>query len=249
MVTSLVSLDLETTGLSIYMDQITQVGVVLERVDNDGIILSTDTFASYVKCTKAISEGAKKVTGITEETLVNSCDFQQCFRDIISFLNTKCDKDDVRILVSYNGHRFDLPVLVAEVMRCGDGDPAAMLRRLKLDRSIDLLPTVKETYDYSKLPANKFGRASMKLGDVYRAVCGRSIIDAHDALADSKATLVVLHDDSLWPSLADTSRCIPAASLFNSCIDRIKSKTTKASTCSSHTIASFLGNKRKRDVL
>ena len=57
-------LDLETTGLSVWEDRITQIGAVATR---DKQIISE--FSTYVFTDRPIHPSAEKVTGISNETI------------------------------------------------------------------------------------------------------------------------------------------------------------------------------------
>ena len=88
------------------------------------------------------------------------------------------------VLLSYNGFKFDFPVLFAELSRAKLPIPPSL-------RFADMLVHVQRRC---------FGDLqSAKLTDVYRAVTGNMLAHAHSAAADAAATLA-LYNKALAPS-------------------------------------------------
>jgi hypothetical protein len=218
MSTVVLSLDLETTGLS-RDSQVTQIGVALELWEyekvqqqqddgyevkedkNDSIIRRTrlKPFASYVRCLQTEEFDAKviEVTGITQATLVNAPCLDVVMKKLVKHVNAQCAKAAVpsttpRLLMTYNGDNFDLPILVGDLSRHAGDDAMLILQQLKLSFNIDMLPCARASLDETCLVRNVDGRASYKLGDVYMALLGHKLQNAHDALADSNAVLDVV---------------------------------------------------------
>ena len=122
-----VFLDLETTGLSIFLDHIVEMGVVA----NTGEIFST-----VVK--PPVPSPSSSVHGIDNTELAKGPAFPEAFARLVRFLDglsenalsedesstdelavsrLKSSIPDV-ILVAHNGIRFDFPMLLSECYRC-----------------------------------------------------------------------------------------------------------------------------------
>lgn len=107
-----------------------------------------------------------KIHGITNADIENSPSFAEKANDILHFLND-CD------LAGFNVLKFDFPLLVEEFLRAGfDFD-------LKKRRIIDV--------------QNIFHKMEQRtLSAAYKFYCGKDLINAHSAEADTMATLEVL---------------------------------------------------------
>ena len=218
------SLDLETTGLSIWKDRFVQLGCCLWLVNLD--TKDFEHVADFeLNCRSPIPMHPKsiEITGITQEfvdkqflsakdvlirfrefldihcvlcstchLLLKSC---QCICSNCNIKNCKCDKRHEmsfpRVAIHYNGHGFDLPLIICESERCGLGGEN-YFRSLKLTSSIDLLKTAKEVLDTTKLHRNADGKCSFRLGKVYEALLSKPLLNAHGGLADSHAVIEIL---------------------------------------------------------
>lgn len=105
-----VSIDLETTGVSITQDAIVQVAVI--KFDPADMHNSIAEFQSLVKPGVPISQGAIDVHGITAEMVAMAPTFAEVFPEILAICQG-CD------LVGYNLKKFDLPLLLEECHRAG----------------------------------------------------------------------------------------------------------------------------------
>jgi DNA polymerase-3 subunit epsilon len=112
-----------------------------------------------------ISEEAIAVHGIMPKDLRNKPTFQQVAQKIYDFIGNAD-------LGGYNSNRFDVPLLMEEFARVGlDFDVSSR-------RSIDI-----QRIFYKMEPRT--------LGAALKFYCDKELVDAHDALADVKATVDV----------------------------------------------------------
>lgn len=103
----IVVFDLETTGLNVESDQITEIGAV--KIDNGNII---ERFSTFVKPTKRIPYDVTKLTGITNEMVENAPPVEFVIRDFFNFAEG-C------VLCGHNIINFDLPIIKREAMAIG----------------------------------------------------------------------------------------------------------------------------------
>ena len=157
----LVFLDLEATGLNVIRDRILQIAMI--KYFKDG--REPEEFEMLINPGIPISLEAMQVHGIQPRDVANKPTFQQVAPKILDFLG---DAD----LAGYNSNRFDIPMLMEEFSRVG----------LELDlnnrRTIDV-----QRIFYKMEPRTL--RAALKF------YCDEEMEDAHDALADVKATVSV----------------------------------------------------------
>jgi DNA polymerase-3 subunit epsilon len=158
----LVFLDVETTGLSVVVDRILQIGMLkiahltgakteLSMLINPGI---------------PISEASMAIHGITPKDVARKPTFAEVAQQLWDFIG---DAD----LAGYNSNRFDVPMLMEEFARVGK----------TLDISRRRLIDVQRIF-YKMEPRT--------LKAAYRLYCDAELSDAHDALADVRATHDVL---------------------------------------------------------
>lgn len=158
----LVFFDIESTGLNVIRDRIVQIALIkyspgvdtpkeLELLINPGI---------------PISEEAMAIHGITPEILKNKPTFEQVAKTIFDFIG---DAD----LAGYNSDKFDVPMLMQELDRCG----------------YDLNIEARNLIDVQKI----FYRMEPRtLKAALKHYCDQELTDAHDALSDVRATVDVL---------------------------------------------------------
>jgi len=190
----LISIDCESTGLSVYHDQIVELGAVLSLWDSVTLQWTgLPSFSRYARPTqKTMCGKASEITGITMASLQDQPTIQQVLEDFYHHLEEHCPDTNIsRLLLSYNGFAYDLPLLVNEIERYG-GSAITYFRTLKIQHTIDLLPFGRTCLDTSLLKRKATGSCSYKLGDVYLSVCLCPLANAHGALADSQAVLDIL---------------------------------------------------------
>ncbi len=154
--------DLESTGLNIMTDRIVQIAIIKYFADGR----EPQELEMLINPGIPISEEAMAVHGIKPADLRNKPTFQQVAQKLYDFIG---DAD----LAGYNSNRFDVPMLAEEFARVGiDFD-------LEKRRLLDV-QTI-----FHKLEPRTL-RAAL------RFYCGEDLEDAHDALADVRATVKVL---------------------------------------------------------
>jgi DNA polymerase-3 subunit epsilon len=121
-----------------------------------------------------IEESAQNVHGLTKEFILeNGVLLRDIFPEIQEFLGD-CD------VLTYNGNNFDVGFLYNDLKEIG--------LELDFDRTF---------YDAYVIEAKRYSRT---LTAVYKKYTGKEMVDAHDALADTLATIEVfkhqLADDS-----------------------------------------------------
>jgi DNA polymerase-3 subunit epsilon len=147
-----------------------------------------------------ISKEAEMVHGISNADLKNEPVFAEIADEILSFLEN-CD------LAGYNSNKFDLPLLVEEFLR--------------IDKDFDLRD--KKCIDVQ----NIFHKMEPRnLSAAYRFYCQKELTDAHQALADTRATFEVLkgqldkysgktHEDSKTGKITTLNNCVNLLSDFS----------------------------------
>jgi len=157
----LVFFDVETTGLNVIRDRILQIGMV--KLFKNG--QPAEELSMLINPGIPISEESMQIHGITPKDLANKPVFAQVAQKIWDFIG---DAD----LGGYNSNRFDVPMLMEEFARVGK----------ELDISKRRLIDVQRIF-YKMEPRT--------LKAAYRLYCQQELEDAHDALADVRATLDV----------------------------------------------------------
>ena len=161
----LVCFDTETTGLDVQRDWVIQLSLV--KVDAQ-TFEEVDTRDWYIRPSGAytIAPEAQAVHHITREKLETAgVLLRDVYADFVAFVSG-CD------MLSYNGNAFDVRILYYNFMREGLSFDFEALR----------------FYDAYLIEAT---RTSRRLGDVYRRYYGKDFEDAHNALADVRATIAV----------------------------------------------------------
>lgn len=229
---TVVFFDLETTGLSTKTDQITQIAAKTR--------CGTKKFITYVNCSKEISAGSSRVTGITRDTVKDAPQTKVVLEEFIKWLS---QMEKPVTLVAQNGERFDFPVLIAECIH--NGIPVT---DLPIDNFFDSLVWCRYYYKAHEMimdPITK--RQSYKLGNIYKVVTGKDLDGAHDAMIDVDATITVCKpcDDYFGVGSISVSDAIEKhkRALFGMEL-KITSKS-RMSNIRSGTIMDFL-NKTKR---
>lgn len=155
--------DLETTGTDVVSDRICEICIY--RVDR-GVLTKFNTMVDPLM---PIPVEASNVHGITNEVLQRyGAKRLEDYADLIKeFLENA-------VLVTYNGDRFDVPLLIQEFSRIGKPFKE---------------PTKIETIDAYSIYVRHHGRT---LTDAYRDYTGEEMVDAHKADADVEALMMIL---------------------------------------------------------
>jgi DNA polymerase-3 subunit epsilon len=154
--------DVEATGLSVIRDRIIQIAIV-KFFAKPG--KEPQELSMLINPGIPISEEAMRVHGITPKDVANKPTFPQVAQKIYDFIGNAD-------LAGYNSNRFDIPMLMEEFDRAGlDFD-------IENRRIIDV-----QRIFYKMEPRNL--RAAL------RFYCDRDLENAHDAMADVRATIDV----------------------------------------------------------
>ena len=153
--------DLETTGTDISKDRIVEIAVL--KLHPDG---TQEKKEWRTNPEQSIPAEAAAVHGITDEMVANEPTFKERSKEIYSFIKG-CD------LAGYNSDRFDIPLLVEELLR------AEVDFDFKNNKTVDV-QTIFHKMEQRTLTA------------ALRFYCNEELTDAHSAHADTKATHDVL---------------------------------------------------------
>lgn len=171
----IVFFDLETTGLTIGKDRIIEISMI--KLNTDG---TKDKYYSLVEPDGyPVSDGAREKHGYSNEDLLGHPKFKDIAKDVYEFVKD-CD------LGGYNAKRFDIQILVDELLRAG-----IFLNSRKAN-------VIDAFIIYSKMePRNLEG--------AYRYYTGNVLEDAHSADADIEATLEIFEKQiEKYDELPDT---------------------------------------------
>ena len=232
----LISFDCESTGLSAYSDQIVELGAVFRLWDSEtGVSTDLQSFSEYAKPTvRTMCRKAEEITGISMASLQGKASIQTVLNNFTKHVDMVCDDVDIpRLLLSYNGFSYDIPLMVAEIERYG-ASSIGYFRQLRIQQAIDVLPFGRSCIDTSILRRKANGSCSYKLGDVYSAVCNNPLLNAHGSLADSKAVLDILDYpeiqtcfQSLVSESPENKQCQNPMVLVRTIVARIATKNGK----------------------
>lgn len=154
-------IDLEATGLNVIRDRIIQIGIIKYPADGG----EPQELEMLINPGVPISLEAMLVHGIKPRDVARKPTFQQVAKKIYDFIG-KAD------LAGYNSNRFDIPLLMEEFARAG------IEFSLRKRRTIDV-----QRIFYKMEPRT--------LKAALRFYCGKEIENAHDAMADVRATIDV----------------------------------------------------------
>lgn len=247
----LVSFDLEATGLSKVQDQIVEFGAIVHLWSTgSSTFVPVSRFVSRVRPTVRHMGGkASEITGITMDMLKDAPGISHVLMQFQTHLETHCTDTSIpRILVAYNGFGYDIPLLVAELVRAGT-DPVAYVRSLRLEYTLDMLIFARSHFDTTHLRRNKSGSCSYRLSDVYAAVCNKPLDGAHGALADSQAVLDIMQTSDTLETLGGMlSSGTPGRCLTN-VMTMVRGLTKPpAKKTTSKRLCDMVHRKRTRDV-
>ncbi len=154
--------DLETTGINITQDRVIEIAIL--KIHPDG---TQETYLKRVNPEVKMTEENMAIHGITNKELENEPTFGELAPEIKAFI-ADCD------FGGYNSNRFDVPVLVEEMLRV---DPTFNISKAKF---IDV--------------QNIFHKMEQRtLSAAYKFYCGNDLVNAHSALADATATWEILN--------------------------------------------------------
>ncbi len=158
----LVFFDIESTGLNVVRDRIVQIALIKYFADGK----EAEELEMLVNPTIPISQEAMDVHGITPDKLRGKPTFRDVAQQLYDFIG---DAD----LCGYNSDRFDVPMLMEEFARVG------------IEFNLDNRKSIDVQKIFYKMEPRTLQAA-------LRLYCGKTLEDAHDALADVRATVDVL---------------------------------------------------------
>ncbi len=153
--------DLETTGLNIGKDKIVEISIL--KIFQNG---NKESRTWLVNPEIEIPKEATEVHGITNEKVANEPSFKELANDVFNMIDN-CD------LAGFNSNRFDVPLLVEELMRAG------IYIEMKNIKLIDV-----QTIFHKK------EKRTLSAG--YKFYCDKELEDAHSAEADARASYEIL---------------------------------------------------------
>lgn len=159
----LVFFDLESTGLNVMRDRIIQIAAIKYFADGR----EPAELEMLINPGIPIGLQAMEVHGITPADVARKPTFDQVAQEVFDFFG---DAD----LGGYNINRFDVPMLMEEFARAG------FEFKVRKRKFVDV-----QRIFYKMEPRNL--RAAL------RFYCGKNMENAHDAMADVRATVDVLH--------------------------------------------------------
>jgi len=157
----IVFFDLETTGLNPATDRIVEIALV--KLLPGG---KRDSFMRRINPGRPIPAETTAIHGITDEDVKDAPEFRQIAKDVYNWVKG-CD------FGGYNVVRFDLPVLVEELLRAG----------VQVDFGNAKLVDVQKIF---------FRMEQRTLSAAYKFYCGKPLENAHSAEADTNATIEIL---------------------------------------------------------
>jgi DNA polymerase III subunit epsilon len=157
----LVFFDVETTGLNVVRDRIVQIALIKYQKNGN----PPAELSLLINPGIPISEESMAIHGITPRDLANKPTFQQVAQQIFDFIGNAD-------LSGYNAARFDIPMLMEEFFRVG----------FEFDISKRRIIDVQRIF-YKMEPRTL--KAALKY------YCDSELEDAHNALADVRATIEV----------------------------------------------------------
>lgn len=101
--------DLEGTGIDPTVEGVTQFGAVRYRRE-EGVAASS--FSSLVRASKPIPEAVEKLTGITNQEMLQAPLFNEVYEHFCNFIGDQ-------VLVTHAGYEYDLPMLERHCLEYG----------------------------------------------------------------------------------------------------------------------------------
>ena len=158
---TLVSLDIESTGVWVEKDKIIEIALV--KFTPDG---KKETCCKRINPGIAIPKIVTDLTGISDQDVKDAPAFGEVANEILSFIGSSD-------LAGFNVERFDLPLLEREFA----------------DAGIRFTWEERKVYDAQKIFHLNEKR---DLSAAFQFYCGKELIGAHGALADSEAVYEIL---------------------------------------------------------
>ena len=158
----LICFDIESTGLSVKNDRIVQLAIIKIFADGRENLVKTRLINPGIPIPKEASD----VHHITDDMVKDQPSFDRVAKSLFDLIG---DSD----FCTFNGNRFDIPMLMEEFSRAG----------FELDMTNRSCIDVKRIF-------HRMERRDLKAA--YQFYCKKPLEGAHDALNDVKATVEVL---------------------------------------------------------
>ncbi len=139
------------------------VEIALLKINTDG---SEEEKLMLINPEMPIPPEVSQIHGITDEDLIDKPTFKEVAKTLAKFLEG-CD------LCGFNSNRFDIPLLAEEFLRA--------------DVDIDF-----KKHKFIDVQAIFHKMEKRTLAAAYKFYCNKELVDAHSAMADTKATYEVL---------------------------------------------------------
>jgi DNA polymerase III subunit epsilon len=157
--------DLETTGTNVASDRIVEIAII--KIHPDGRIDKKPTEKGkenrfLINPTIKIPIESSLIHGIYDEDVKDKPTFKEVAKNLFKFI-FDCD------LAGFNSNKFDIPILAEEFLRCD------------IDFSIENRNLIDVQNIYHLME-----KRTLKAG--YKFYCGKDLVDAHEAMADTEAT-------------------------------------------------------------
>lgn len=171
-------IDLETTGINLSTDRIVEIAIIKITVEGEKQVKR-----KLLNPEMPIPKTSIDIHGITDEMVKDAPTFKQVGNEIKQFLE-HCD------LGGYNSNRFDIPLLMEEMLRIG----------LEFDMKGRRLVDVQKIFHLME---------QRTLSAAYKFYCNKNLEGAHGAEVDATATWEVLEAQvQRYPQLGDTVESI-----------------------------------------
>ena len=154
-------IDLETTGTNVAKDRIVEISIL--KIFPNG---NKEHKTWLVNPEMQIPDEVVAIHGITNEKVANEPTFKELSREVYNFIK---DSD----LAGYNSDRFDIPLLVEELLRS------------EIDFDMKNMVSVDVQTIFHKMEQRTLVAA-------YKFYCDKDLTQAHSAKADTEATYEVL---------------------------------------------------------
>lgn len=181
--------DLETTGTNVVNDRIVEIAIL--KVYPNG---NKESKCWLVNPEMTIPEEAIAVHGISNEKVANEPTFRERSREIWNMIKD-CD------LAGFNSDRFDIPLLVEELLR------------VDIDFEIKNLKTIDVQTIFHKMEQRTLSAA-------YKFYCDKDLDGAHSAAVDTQATYeVLLSQIERYPELENNVKMLSEFSTRKQTVD------------------------------
>ena len=162
------------------------VEIAIVRLDPDG---KKTTYCRKINPEMPIPAESTAIHGISDDDVKDAPTLAQALQEIETFIEN-CD------LAGFNSNKFDLPLFAEELLRVGSELDLAHRKHIDVQ--------------------NIFHKMEQRtLSAAYQFYCGKELLNAHSALADTEATFEVLEAQiDKYPSLENDVNFLATFSLY-----------------------------------